>query len=217
MKNIFILKEILLLISLINIIQNQKENITSNITNQINEIITDLDMAAGEGENDNKQINTNSKRNSENPILEINSNNIKSKEEKQDINDNVNLSNFTVYDKNKILEIMTNASFSKANDTKKDENIIDKDNITKADELENIIIQNTHEDQLAESLFYFLTFVLIIFIILFLYKFYKCYCESTIKDFGEEGTIQNPNNDPELQRISTHDEDNIMDMAENSN
>ena len=50
-----------------------------------------------------------------------------------------------------------------------------------------------------------------------MYKFYKCYCESTIKDFGEEGTIQNPNNDPELQRISTHDEDNIMELADNSN
>ena len=216
MKNIFIFKEILLLISLINIIQNENENITSNIANQINEIITDLDMAKGKGEFDNKQNSTNSKNDSEKPILEINANNIKLKEEKPDINDNVNHSNFTVYDKNKILEIMTNASFAQANETK-NENIIGKDNITKVDEIENIIIQNTHEDQLAESIFYFLTFVLIIFIILFLYKFYKCYCEGTIKDFGEEGTIQNPNNDPELQRISTHDEDNIMDMAENSN
>ena len=216
MKNIFIFKEILLLISLINIIQNENENITSNIANQINEIITDLDIAKGKGEFDNKQNNTISKSNSEKPILEINANNIKIKEEKPDINDNVNHSNFTVYDKNKILELMTNASFSQANETK-NENIIGKDNITKVDEIENIIIQNTHEDQLAESIFYFLTFVLIIFIILFLYKFYKCYCEGTIKDFGEEGTIQNPNNDPELQRISTHDEDNIMDMDENSN
>ena len=115
MKNIFIFKEILLLISLINIIQNENENITSNIANQINEIITDLDIAKGKGEFDNKQNNTISKSNSEKPILEINANNIKLKEEKPDINDNVNHSNFTVYDKNKILETTTNSYFSQTN------------------------------------------------------------------------------------------------------
>ena len=47
-------------------------------------------------------------------------------------------------------------------------------------------------------------------------KFYKCYCQNTIKEFGfgEEGNITNPNNDPELQRISTHDEENIMDITQ---
>ena len=202
MKSNFI--KFLLLISFINYIQN--EIITTNITIQDNEFITDLD--AVEGDINNKQNNTIDI--SKKPIININYNIIKSEEIKKDLN-------VTVFDKNKILEIITKESFSKNNNSKINENIIENDNITKIDEVENIIIQNTHEDQLAESLFYFLTFVLIIFIILFLYKFYKCYCESTIKDFGEEGTIQNPNNDPELQRISTHDEDNIMELADNSN
>ena len=202
MKSNFI--KFLLLISFINYIQN--EIITTNITIQDNEFITDLD--AVEGDINNKQNNTIDI--SKKPIININYNIIKSEEIKKDLN-------VTVYDKNKIIEILTKESFSKNNNSKINENIIENDNITKIDEIENIIIQNTHEDQLAESLFYFLTFVLIIFIILFLYKFYKCYCESTIKDFGEEGTIQNPNNDPELQRISTHDEDNIMEVADNSN
>ena len=202
MKSNFL--KFLLLISFINYIQN--EIITTNITIQDNEFITDLD--AVEGDINNKQNNTIDI--SKKPIININYNIIKSEEIKKDLN-------VTVYDKNKIIEIITKESFSKNNNSKINENIIENDNITKIDEIENIIIQNTHEDQLAESLFYFLTFVLIIFIILFLYKFYKCYCESTIKDFGEEGTIQNPNNDPELQRISTHDEDNIMEVADNSN
>ena len=202
MKSNFI--KFLLLMSFINYIQN--EIITTNITIQDNEFITDLD--AVEGDINNKQNNTIDI--SKKPIININYNIIKSEEIKKDLN-------VTVFDKNKILEIITKESFSKNNNSKINENIIENDNITKIDEVENIIIQNTHEDQLAESLFYFLTFVLIIFIILFLYKFYKCYCESTIKDFGEEGTIQNPNNDPELQRISTHDEDNIMELADNSN
>ncbi len=202
MKSNFI--KFLLLISFINYIQN--EIITTNITIQDNEFITDLD--AVEGDINNKQNNTIDI--SKKPIININYNIIKSEEIKKNLN-------VTVFDKNKILEIITKESFSKNNNSKINENIIENDNITKIDEVENIIIQNTHEDQLAESLFYFLTFVLIIFIILFLYKFYKCYCESTIKDFGEEGTIQNPNNDPELQRISTHDEDNIMELADNSN
>ena len=202
MKSNFI--KFLLLISFINYIQN--EIITTNVTIQDNEFITDLD--AVEGDINNKQNNTIDI--SKKPIININYNIIKSEEIKKDLN-------VTVYDKNKIIEIITKESFSKNNNSKINENIIENDNITKIDEIENIIIQNTHEDQLAESLFYFLTFVLIIFIILFLYKFYKCYCESTIKDFGEEGTIQNPNNDPELQRISTHDEDNIMEVADNSN
>ena len=202
MKSNFL--KFLLLISFINYIQN--EIITTNITIQDNEFITDLDTV--EGDINNKQNNTIDI--SKKPIININYNIIKSEEIKKDLN-------VTVFDKNKILEIITKESFSKNNNSKINENIIENDNITKIDEVENIIIQNTHEDQLAESLFYFLTFVLIIFIILFLYKFYKCYCESTIKDFGEEGTIQNPNNDPELQRISTHDEDNIMELADNSN
>ena len=202
MKSNFI--KFLLLISFINYIQN--EIITTNVTIQDNEFITDLDTV--EGDINNKQNNTIDI--SKKPIININYNIIKSEEIKKDLN-------VTVYDKNKIIEIITKESFSKNNNSKINENIIENDNITKIDEIENIIIQNTHEDQLAESLFYFLTFVLIIFIILFLYKFYKCYCESTIKDFGEEGTIQNPNNDPELQRISTHDEDNIMEVADNSN
>ena len=55
-----------------------------------------------------------------------------------------------------------------------------------------------------------MSFVLIIYIILFLYKFYKCYSENTIKEFGEENGMRNPNNDPELQRISTTDDENII-------
>ena len=89
--------------------------------------------------------------------------------------------------------------------------IIDDDlNINEIDYAEHIIIINTHEDQLVESIFYFLSFVLIIYIILFLYKFYKCYCENTIKDFTDDNGMKNPQNDPELQRISTTDDENII-------
>ena len=124
--------------------------------------------------------------------------------------------NVTLYDNKKILDIIMNSPKQSENKNNSEtQTIIKDDDIDKIeDEVQNIIIQNTHEDQLAESLFYFLCFVLIIFIILFLYKFYKCYCQNTIKDFGEEGTIRNPNNDPELQRISTHDDENIMDVNE---
>ena len=82
--------------------------------------------------------------------------------------------------------------------------------INEIDYAEHIIIINTHEDQLVESIFYFLSFVLIIYIILFLYKFYKCYCENTIKDFTDDNGMKNPQNDPELQRISTTDDENII-------
>ena len=89
--------------------------------------------------------------------------------------------------------------------------IIDDDlDINEIDYAEHIIIINTHEDQLVESIFYFLSFVLIIYIILFLYKFYKCYCENTIKDFTDDNGMKNPQNDPELQRISTTDDENII-------
>ena len=89
--------------------------------------------------------------------------------------------------------------------------IIDDDlDINEIDYAEHIIIINTHEDQLVESIFYFLSFVLIIYIILFLYKFYKCYCENTLKEFGEDNGMKNPQNDPELQRISTTDDENII-------
>ena len=87
--------------------------------------------------------------------------------------------------------------------------------INKIDFAEHIIIINKHEDQLVESIFYFLSFVLIIYIILFLYKFYKCYCENTIKEFGEDNGMKNPQNDPELQRISTTDDENIVDNNKN--
>ena len=112
--------------------------------------------------------------------------------------------NVTLYDNNKILDIIMNSPKQSDHKNNSETQTIIKDyKMDKMeDEVQNIIIQNTHEDQLAESLFYFLCFVLIIFIILFLYKFYKCYCQNTIKDFGEEGTMRNPNNDPELQRIS---------------
>ena len=89
--------------------------------------------------------------------------------------------------------------------------IIDDDlDINEIDYAKHIIIINTHEDQLVESIFYFLSFVLIIYIILFLYKFYKCYCENTIKDFTDDNGMKNPQNDPELQRISTTDDENII-------
>ena len=89
--------------------------------------------------------------------------------------------------------------------------IIDDDlDINEIDYAEHIIIINTHEDQLVESIFYFLSFVLIIYIILFLYKFYKCYCENTIKDFEDDNEMKNIQYDPELQRISTTDDENII-------
>ena len=140
------------------------------------------------------------------PIININTINKTSEAPKS--------ANVTFYDNKNILDILVNSPKKSDNKNNSEtQTIINDDDIDKMeDEVQNIIIQNTHEDQLAESLFYFLCFVLIIFIILFLYKFYKCYCQNTIKDFGEEGTIRNPNNDPELQRISTHDDENIMDV-----
>ena len=209
MSKIFI--KYITLLSFINYILN--DNNTNNNTTQINNIITGLNDI----EHENRNNTTNKNKNLQIPqnvsnILAIENNNITTQKPTKNINDN----NITIYDKNKILEIITNSSFSKSNDSKININIIDNDNITKLEEVENIVIQNTHEDQLAESIFYLLSFVLVIFIILFLYKFYKCYCQNTIKEFGEEGTtIKNPSNDPELQRISTSDEDNIMEVIEN--
>ena len=125
---------------------------------------------------------------------------------------NLNIIKNTSYNKNSINELNTNSSLTKSNKINLTEPIYTFDDINQLKEVKYIIIQNTHEDQLAESIFYFLSFVLIIFIILFLYKFYKCFCQTTIKEFGEE---KNPNNDPELKRISTHDDDNILDETEN--
>ena len=88
---------------------------------------------------------------------------------------------------------------------------IDDDlDINEIDNVKHIIIVNTHEDQLVENIFYFLLFILIIYIILFLYKFYKCFCENSIKDFEENNEIRNPQYDPELQRLSTTDDEYII-------
>ena len=111
------------------------------------------------------------------------------------------------------MEIITNPQ---QNNSKLNESIVEDDDKNIVQEVQNIVIQNTHEDQLAESLFFSLCFVLIIFIILFLYKFYKCYCQNNIKEFGEKGnTIRNPNNIPKLQSISSYDDENIMDITDN--
>ena len=82
--------------------------------------------------------------------------------------------------------------------------------INEINNVEHIIIVNTHEDQLVENIFYFLFFVLIIYIILFLYKFYKCYCENTIRDFEDDNEMKNIQYDPELQRLSTSDDEYII-------
>ena len=185
----------------------------NNYTSQSDNIITDLNIITLEDKKINKNIKINNIENRISNIsnislnvLNINKENITFSEPNKNIN-------ITVYDKNKILEIITNPQ---QNNSRLNENLIEDDDKNVIQEVQNIVIQNTHEDQLAESLFYFLCFVLIIFIILFLYKFYKCYCQNTIKEFGEEGTtIRNPNNDPELQRISTHDDENIMDVTDN--
>ena len=206
MKNIFI--KYLLFISIINFILNNTNYSNSTISD--NNLVTDLDNAEPENNTDNKQNIENNNITIKEKVIDLNINNITFAVEEPKKN-----LNLTIYDKNKILELITKEPFNKTNNSKTNENITDDDNLNKLEEVENIIIQNTHEDQLAESLFYFLSFVLIIFIILFLYKFYKCYCENTIKEFGEEGISKAPNNDPELQRISTHDEDNIIDVQEN--
>ena len=203
MKRIFI--KYLLFISIINFIINDTNNINSTISND--NLVTDLDVDEPENRTYNNQNIENNNITIKEKVVDLDRNNITYEKQK-----NLNL---TIYDKNKILELITKEPFNKTNNSKTNENITDDDNLNKLEEVENIIIQNTHEDQLAESLFYFLSFVLIIFIILFLYKFYKCYCENTIKEFGEEGISKAPNNDPELQRISTHDEDNIIDVQEN--
>ena len=209
MSKIFI--KYITFLSFINYILN--DNNINNTTTQINDLVTDLI------EIDTDIINNNRNKNNNLQIPDIASNVLSTKNNNITIQNppkNTNDQNITIYDKNKILEIITNSSFSKSKDSKINISIIDDDNVTKLEEVENIIIQNTHEDQLAESIFYLLSFVLVIFIILFLYKFYKCYCQNTIKEFGEEGTtIKNPSNDPELQRISTSDEDNIMEVTEN--
>ena len=209
MSKIFI--KYITFLSFINYILN--DNNINNTTTQINDLVTDLI------EIDTDIINNNRNKNNNLQIPNIASNVLSTKNNNITIQNppkNTNDQNITIYDKNKILEIITNSSFSKSKDSKINISIIDDDNVTKLEEVENIIIQNTHEDQLAESIFYLLSFVLVIFIILFLYKFYKCYCQNTIKEFGEEGTtIKNPSNDPELQRISTSDEDNIMEVTEN--
>ena len=205
MSKIFIIY--IIFISFINFILNDNNN---NTTKQDN-IITEPDLIDQDIKSDN---NINKNNNSQNPeintnVLEINNTNITTSDTKTNLN-------FTIYDNSKILEIITNSSFSKSENSTVNGQFIEDDNLTKLEEVENIVIQNTHEDQLAESIFYLLSFVLVIFIILFLYKFYKCYCENTIKEFGEEGTtIKNISNDPELQRISTSDEDNIIEVTQN--
>ena len=200
------------LILFINYIQADNNNTSIQSDDNIN----DVDLVSLNKQSIKRNINTdNINANNDtishitegdlNIIVDLNKNDVVTSEPEKN-------KNFTVYGKNKILELIKN---SKENSTQLKENITD-DDVNKMDDIKNIIIQNTHEDQLAESLFYFLCFVLIIFIILFLYKFYKCYCQNTIKEFGEEGTtMKNPNNDPELQRISTHDDDNVIDVTEN--
>ena len=185
---------------LISLIKLTISDTNKNINN--NSLITDQDIKIPENIT-NLNI---SKKPLDVPIINTKTIN-KTSETPKDIN-------VTLYDNKKILDIIMNSPKQSDNKNNSEtQTIIKDDDIDKMeDEVQNIIIQNTHEDQLAESLFYFLCFVLIIFIILFLYKFYKCYCQNTIKDFGEEGTIRNPNNDPELQRISTHDDENIMDV-----
>ena len=196
MSKVFI-KYITLLI-FINYILN--DNNINNTSTEINNIITDLNEIDMDIRNNNKTRNKNLQiPDVVSNDLSIKNNNITTKNSTNNIND----------------KIITNSTFSKSKDRIINISIIDNDNITKLEEVDNIIIQNTHEDQLAESIFYLLSFVLVIFIILFLYKFYKCYCQNTIKEFGEEGTIKNPSNDPELQRISTSDEDNIMEVTQN--
>ena len=138
-----------------------------------------------------------------------------------------NENNLTQIDNNKNNDnkniSLTNIIFEEENinNTKKIVNISeikewdDDIDIDKVDYAEHIIIVNTHEDQLVESIFYFLSFVMIIYIILFLYKFYKCYCENTIKELSEDNGMKNPQNDPELQRISTTDDENIIEEDKN--
>ena len=57
------------------------------------------------------------------------------------------------------MEIITNPQ---QNNSKFNESIVEDDDKNIVQEVQNIVIQNTHEDQLPESLFYFLCFVLII-------------------------------------------------------
>ena len=200
MKNIFL--KLLIFIKIIYFINAENNDIT-----KVKKINTQSDLTKHEFRNA-----TNNKRNLENKnisisnppnILEVNDNNLN----QQSQNKNLNI---TIYDKNKILQILTNSS----NNSKIDENFFEDDDVNNVENVEHIIIENTHEDQLAESIFYFLSFILVIFIILFLYKFYQCYCQNAFKDFGDESTIKNPNNDPELQRISTHDDENIFEVTD---
>ena len=137
-----------------------------------------------------------------------------SKIEKSNENIKIDESNLEINLKNKNtnnnMTIEVQENFTKKEIIKEIDDDID---INEVDFAEHIIIVNTHEDQLVESIFYFLSFALIIYIILFLYKFYKCYCENSIKEFGEDNGMKNPQNDPELQRISTTDDENIIDNS----
>ena len=137
-----------------------------------------------------------------------------SKIEKSNENIKIDESNLEINLKNK--NTNNNMTFEVQENFTKKETIKELDDdidINEVDFAKHIIIVNTHEDQLVESIFYFLSFALIIYIILFLYKFYKCYCENSIKEFGEDNGMKNPQNDPELQRISTTDDENIIDNS----
>ena len=105
-----------------------------------------------------------------------------------------------------LIKRMSNKTTNKSEILELNDDIDDID-INKVDYVEHIIIVNKHEDQLVENIFYFLFFVLIIYIILFLYKFYKCYCENATKEFEDDNEMKNPQNDPELQRLSTSDDE----------
>ena len=139
-------------------------------------------------------------------------NNITTRDKFFNVNISINeINNNIIYNKSINNENDSDKSINKKLGQINNKSLIDDLDINEIDYAEHIVIINKHEDKLVEKIFYFLSFVLVIYIILFLYKFYKCFCENTNKDFNEENGMKYPQNDPELKRISSTDDENIFD------
>ena len=119
----------------------------------------------------------------------------------------------SVYQKNSNAENFGNNNINLNN--KKDGDRGNSDELVNEPDFKITVIRNYEIDKLARKWFYILTFILVIFIIGFLYKFYKCYFVNIKKETDDDGIIRNMRFDTELQRIATSDEDNILDLSNN--
>ena len=158
-----------------------------NISNEKNSTLTILDSTSNKELKNNLTTDISKNQNAS----ETNQEN-KSQQNSSDvlINNNINLNNV------------------------KDEIKENSDELINEEDFKIIVIKNYKIDELVRKWFYFLTFILVIFIVGFLYKFYKCYFINMKKEMDDDGIImRNPKFDTELQRIATSDEDNILDLS----